>query len=112
MALRRAADHVQSSLLRRVPAADGGVRLSFTFPDVDPETVPVGDWEPYRELDGEHRMWAQVFQERRYGLTRLRLAESGPGFCHRWGYGPTRRSYNEQVRALLHGAQDSLVLGS
>ncbi|XVQ07746.1 endonuclease domain-containing protein [Spirillospora sp. CA-255316] len=101
VALRRAADYVQGALVRTVPADDGGVRLSFTFPDVDPVTVPVDGWESYRELDGEHRKQSLEFEDRKFEVTRLRLAEGGPGYCRRWAYGPRRPSFSERMAALV-----------
>ncbi|MFC5754348.1 endonuclease VII domain-containing protein [Actinomadura rugatobispora] len=106
VALRRAADYVQGALLRRVPADDGGVRLSFTFPDVDPATVPLGGWESYRERDGEHRRLCAEFEERKFELTRLRLAEGGPGYCRRWSFGPRRSSFSERIRALVQSSPE------
>ncbi|MFD0690363.1 endonuclease VII domain-containing protein [Actinomadura fibrosa] len=53
--LRRAADYLLGQLVREVPTADGGTRLSFTVPDVDPVTVPLDGWEGYREADGRFR---------------------------------------------------------
>ncbi|WP_240489893.1 endonuclease VII domain-containing protein [Actinomadura atramentaria] len=53
--LRRAAEYLCGSLVREVPAEDGGTRLSFTVPDVDPASVPPGGWGPYRRADAERR---------------------------------------------------------
>ncbi|WP_207945268.1 endonuclease VII domain-containing protein [Actinomadura rubrisoli] len=55
ISLRRAADYLLGQLITEVPAPGGGTRMSFTVPDVDPATVPVDGWEPYREADGRHR---------------------------------------------------------
>ncbi|MUN37674.1 hypothetical protein GNZ18_13800 [Actinomadura sp. NEAU-AAG5] len=55
VSLRRAADYLLGQLVTSVPAADGGTRLSFTVPDVDPATVPLDGWAPHREADGRHR---------------------------------------------------------
>lgn len=53
--LRRAADYVVGELVKTVPMPDGTTRLSFTHPDVDPASVPLNGWEPYRDADGERR---------------------------------------------------------
>jgi hypothetical protein len=50
--LRRAADYLSGTLVETRPAADGGTRLSFTIPDVDPATVALDGWEPHRTKDG------------------------------------------------------------
>lgn len=55
VALRRAADYLEGLLITERPAEGGGTRMSFTIPDVDPATVPVGGWEPYRLEDGRNR---------------------------------------------------------
>ncbi|WP_242910338.1 endonuclease VII domain-containing protein [Actinomadura terrae] len=55
VSLRRAADYLLEQLVTQVPAADGGTRLSFTVPDVDPATVPLDGWAAHREVDGRHR---------------------------------------------------------
>ncbi|GAA2453257.1 hypothetical protein GCM10010191_84790 [Actinomadura vinacea] len=110
VALRRAADYVQGALIRQMPTEGGGVRLSFTFPDVDPVAVPLGGWESYRARDGEHRKVFLELDERMYGLPRLRLAASGPGYCRRWSLGPRRPSFSERVSALVRGSRDQFVL--
>ncbi|MEU6036691.1 endonuclease VII domain-containing protein [Actinomadura sp. NPDC047616] len=64
ISLRRAADYVQRRLVQEVPdGEDGGMRLSFTEPDVDPRTVPMDGWGPYRERDGEYRRDAVAVEE-------------------------------------------------
>ncbi|MBX6768996.1 MAG: endonuclease VII domain-containing protein [Actinomadura rubrobrunea] len=63
VALRRAADYVQRRLVREVPDGNGGTRLSFTEPDVDPRTVPLDGWEPYRRQDAEFRKAAVAVEE-------------------------------------------------
>ncbi|MBG6090010.1 endonuclease VII domain-containing protein [Actinomadura viridis] len=55
ISLRRAADYVEGLLIRRLPTQEGGSRLSFTVPDVDPGAVSLDGWEPYRAQDGKHR---------------------------------------------------------
>ncbi|WP_218005167.1 endonuclease VII domain-containing protein [Actinomadura macra] len=55
VSLRRAADYLLGQLMTEVPVAGKGTRLSFTLPDVDPSTVPVGGWAEYRAADGLHR---------------------------------------------------------
>ncbi|GAA4148532.1 endonuclease VII domain-containing protein [Actinomadura keratinilytica] len=64
ISLRRAADYVQRRLVREVPdGEDGATRLSFTEPDVDPRTVPMDGWGPYRERDGAYRRDAAAIEE-------------------------------------------------
>jgi hypothetical protein len=53
--LRRAIDYVLGLLVREVPDGRGGTRLSFTEPDVDPESVPEGGWEAHRLADAAFR---------------------------------------------------------
>ncbi|MXQ67787.1 hypothetical protein GQ466_27585 [Actinomadura rayongensis] len=53
--LRRAIDYVLGLLVKEVPDGRGGTRLSFTEPDVDPESVPEGGWEPHRLADAAFR---------------------------------------------------------
>jgi hypothetical protein len=53
--LRRAADYLSGALVRTRPMADGGTRLSFTIPDVDPATVTLDAWEVHRAKDGRAR---------------------------------------------------------
>ncbi|HXA62906.1 MAG TPA: endonuclease VII domain-containing protein, partial [Streptosporangiaceae bacterium] len=53
--LRRAADYIEGLLIREVSTADGGTRLSFTFPDVDPATVRINGWRRHREADAANR---------------------------------------------------------
>lgn len=55
ISLRRASDYLTGTLIEQVPDGKGGTRPSFTLPDVDPVTVPVEGWRPYRELDGPSR---------------------------------------------------------
>ncbi|TYK45274.1 endonuclease VII domain-containing protein [Actinomadura decatromicini] len=55
VALRRAADYLTGGLVKTVPAEDGGTRLSFTVPDIDPLNVPPGGWTVHWEADGRHR---------------------------------------------------------
>ncbi|WP_433251595.1 endonuclease domain-containing protein [Actinomadura nitritigenes] len=61
--LRRAADYVEGRLVRTVPTADGGTRLSLTVPDVDPTTVPKGGWKELWEEDGRYRKETLPFDE-------------------------------------------------
>lgn len=61
--LRRAADYVEGRLVRTVPTADGGTRLSLTVPDVDPATVPKGGWKEFWEEDGRYRKETLPFDE-------------------------------------------------
>ena len=103
VALRRAADHVQGELIRRVPYGDGGTRLSFTYPDVDPVTVPVDGWEEYRRQDGELRRPAAELERRSFEVTLLPLAEGSPGFCRRWA---PRPSLGEVIREVLNRASE------
>ncbi|MBO2439672.1 endonuclease domain-containing protein [Actinomadura nitritigenes] len=63
IALRRAADYVEGRLVRTVPTADGGTRLSLTVPDVDPATVPKGGWKELWEEDGRYRKETLPFDE-------------------------------------------------
>lgn len=53
--LRRAADYLTGGLVKTVPTAGGGTRLSFTVPDMDPLKVPPGGWTAHWEADGRHR---------------------------------------------------------
>jgi hypothetical protein len=62
-ALRRAADYLSGTLVETRPAADGGTRLSFTIPDVDPATVILDGWESYRTGDGQARKAILALQE-------------------------------------------------
>ncbi|GAA4226935.1 hypothetical protein GCM10022254_13340 [Actinomadura meridiana] len=55
IALRRAADYLMGALVKTVPTPDGGTRLSFTVPDVDPAKVAPGGWTARWEADGRHR---------------------------------------------------------
>ncbi|MEU8803382.1 endonuclease VII domain-containing protein [Spirillospora sp. NPDC048819] len=55
VALRRAADYLTGGLVKTVPTPDGGARLSFTVPDMDPAKVPPGGWTAHWEADGRHR---------------------------------------------------------
>ncbi|MFB4320259.1 endonuclease VII domain-containing protein [Actinomadura sp. 21ATH] len=83
VSLRRAADYVQGRLIMRLPAADGGVRFSFTWPDVDPATVPVDGWEPYRAADGAHRRLLLEWEGRMEEQPGLRFAVSLSTRCRR-----------------------------
>jgi hypothetical protein len=87
VALRRAADYVQRKLIRQVPLEDGGVRLSFTWPDVDPASVPLDGWEPYRAEDGEQRRVFLYFEERAFDRPHLEIMPAVPPVeqkaCHR-----------------------------
>ncbi|MEW2359915.1 endonuclease VII domain-containing protein [Spirillospora sp. NPDC029432] len=83
VSLRRAADYVQGRLIMRLPAADGGVRFSFTWPDVDPATVAVDGWEPYRAADGAHRRLLQEWEGRMEGQAAMRFAVSLSSSCRR-----------------------------
>jgi len=49
------ADYLVGGLVKTVPAADGGTRLSFTVPDADPATVPPDGRAAFWEADGRHR---------------------------------------------------------
>ncbi|WP_433338486.1 endonuclease VII domain-containing protein [Spirillospora sp. CA-294931] len=71
VALRRAADYVMGDLVQEVETANGGTRLSFTYPDVDPQAVPEGGWEAIREADGRHRKDALDCELRREDLAWL-----------------------------------------
>ncbi|RFU41319.1 hypothetical protein DZF91_12490 [Actinomadura logoneensis] len=53
--LRRAAAYLEGTLVTEVPVAGGGMRLSFTLPDVDPAEVADGGWERVRDADVRHR---------------------------------------------------------
>jgi Recombination endonuclease VII len=62
--LRRAADYLEGLLIREVPTADGGTRLSFTLPDVDPATVRINGWRRHREADAANRrLLAELSEE-------------------------------------------------
>jgi hypothetical protein len=53
------------TLIEQVPDGKGGMRPSFTLPDVDPVTVPLDGWEPYRKLDARNR---KAIMDLRYEL--------------------------------------------
>ncbi|MEV5572026.1 endonuclease VII domain-containing protein [Spirillospora sp. NPDC052269] len=53
--IRRAAAYLEGSLITEVPGAGGGVRLSFTLPDVDPAGVGADGWGRVRDADVRHR---------------------------------------------------------
>lgn len=97
VALRRAADYVQGKLIRQVPLEDGGVRLSFTWPDVDPASVPLDGWEPYRAEDGEQRRIFLDFEERAFDHPRLVILPVGRPVeekaCHRRPMRPGDRRF-------------------
>src|SRR5262249_50005776 len=67
-----AVDYLTGTLVRRSVDPDGRTRLSFTIPDVRPETVPVSGWEPYRLADGRERKAVIELSER---LERFRWLE-------------------------------------
>ncbi|MGI5169477.1 endonuclease VII domain-containing protein [Spirillospora sp. CA-253888] len=62
-ALRRAAAYLRGDLVNEVPAGDGATRLSLTFPDVDPATVPLDGWNRHREQDAEYRRALRDMEE-------------------------------------------------
>ncbi|RMI38729.1 hypothetical protein EBO15_31965 [Actinomadura harenae] len=53
--IRRAAAYLDGSLVTEVPVDGGGVRLSFTLPDVDPAGVGKDGWERVRDEDVRRR---------------------------------------------------------
>jgi hypothetical protein len=106
VSLRRAADYVLGDLVREVPDTDGGTRLSFTFPDVDPRTVPGNGWEAYRSQDGEHRKLFLEIEPGMYTQTRLRLAVGGPGVCRRHSYTGPRRTIFDRIREMVEAKRD------
>jgi hypothetical protein len=81
VALRRAADYLSGVLVRSRPAGDGGTRPSFTLPDVDPATVPLNGWEPYRARDGRARRAIQDMRENMVFL-RHRRVEVAQTYSH------------------------------
>jgi hypothetical protein len=61
--LRRAADYLSGDLIQIRPTAEGGTRMSFTIPDVDPAMVPLDGWDSYRKKDGQARRAILKFRE-------------------------------------------------
>jgi hypothetical protein len=63
--IRRASDYLMGTLIAQIPDGKGGMRPSFTLPDVDPATVAPDGWAAVRKADGESR---RALMELKYRL--------------------------------------------